>query len=125
MILRRDDGAEAILPSAVEDFARLCRIVQEETFRVMWPRIWRQFSEGLRVKFGELALSLAGVHREADLLAWYNLDDVLIQNGKLIIRSKRLRRAWQETALHLVANPHIFAALLLIGPPAVEEADEN
>ena len=125
LILRRDDGAEAILPSSVGDFTRLCRIVQEETFRVMWARTWPSFVEGMRVRFGELALSLAGIHREADLLAWYDLDDVLIQNGKITIRSKRLRRAWQEVPLHSVGNPHIFAALLLVGPPALTDPDEE
>jgi hypothetical protein len=121
LILRREDGAEAILPSTVNEFTRLCRIVQEETFRAMWPRVAARFADGLRVNFGELALSLAGIHREADLLAWYNLDDAIIQNGKLIIRSKRLHRAWQEVPLHSVTNPHVFAALLLIGPPEETE----
>ena len=124
LVLRREDGAEAILPSSIKDFSLLCRIVQMETFRAMWGRVWRQFADGIRVQFGAVSLSVAGVHRDGDLLPWYDLDDVIIQNGKVIIRSKRLRRSWLEVPLHSVANPHVFAALLLVGPPPVlEELD--
>lgn len=116
LILRRDDGTEAILPSAIGDFSRLCRTVQEETFREIWARVWPQFAEGSRVPFGDLAISIAGIHREADLLPWYDLDDALIQNSKLVLRSKRLRRSWLEAPLQNLPNPHVFAALLYVGP---------
>jgi hypothetical protein len=123
LTLRREDGAQAILPSTIDDFTRLCQSVQEETFRVMWPGVWARFTDGIRVRFGELSLSLAGIHRDGDLLAWYDLDDALVQNGKLVIRSKRHHRAWQEVPLHSVANPHVFAALLAVGPPATVEEE--
>jgi len=34
------------LPSSLNDFARLCRLVQEETFRSFWPKVWGDFLEG-------------------------------------------------------------------------------
>jgi hypothetical protein len=115
--IRRNDGAEAILPSSVGDFRRLCQIVQEETFRQLWPGVWSRFLDGKKIMFGELSLSLAGVGSEGELLPWYELEDALIRNGKLIIRARRSGKAWFEMPLHNLPNPHIFAALLIAGPP--------
>jgi hypothetical protein len=121
LTLRREDGAEAILPSSVEDFPRLCRVVQEETFRAAWPKVWARFVAGKRVKFGELSLSLGGVHRDGDFLPWDDLDDALVQNGKLLIRARDQHRAWAEVLLPMVINPHVFVALLITGPPLVPD----
>lgn len=125
LVLRREDGAEAILPSAITDFAGLCKLVQEETFRVMWPSIWTQFMDGSRVRFGDIALSVGGIHRDGDFLPWYELDDALVQNGKLVIRSLKLHRPWMEIALHSVINPHVFVALLIVGPKRLAELNNE
>jgi hypothetical protein len=123
LTLRRFDGAEAILPSSLSEFPNLCQIVQEESFQVMWPRVWEQFLAGKRTKFGVLSISLDGIHRDGDFLPWYELDDALVQNGKLIIRSRVLRKPWIELPLQNVLNPHLFVALLIIGPPKVREVE--
>lgn len=117
LILRREDGAEAILPSSLSEFRRLCQVVQEETFRAMWVKVWDQFLDGQRVRFGSVALSLGGIHRDDDFLPWYELDDAIVQKGKLVIRSRRLFKSWIEVPLHSVVNPHVFVALLITGPP--------
>jgi hypothetical protein len=123
LIIRREDAAEAILPSSVGEFRRLCQVVQEETFRLMWPKVWARFIDGSRVKFGDLALSLAGISRDGDLLPWYELEDALVQNGKLVIRARRMHKPWLEVALHNLPNPHVFAALLIAGPQHARDAN--
>lgn len=118
VILRRADGAEATVPSSFDDFPRLCQVVQEQTFRVMWPEAWARFVEGKRVKFGAVALSLAGAHRDGDYLPWPEVADAQVVNGKLQIFSRALRRPWADVPLHLVGNPHVFVAMLILGPPS-------
>jgi hypothetical protein len=113
--LRRQDGTEAILPSSVGNFRRLCQVVQEESFRAMWPKVWARYSAGEPVKFGDLSLNLAGIVGDGDLLPWSELDDAIIENGKLIIRARQTRKSWLEVPLHAVPNPHVFAALLICG----------
>lgn len=124
IVLRRDDGAEAILPSSLHEFKRLSQVVQEETFMVMWPKAWSRFLEGKRVKFGDLSISLGGLHRDGSFLAWHEIEDTLIKNGKVIIRSRLQHRSWLELPLHLVVNPHVFVALLITGPPLIPEVEE-
>jgi hypothetical protein len=121
LALRRNDGAEAILPSSLGEFSRLCRTVQEETFRTIWPRVWSSFVAGNRIGFGDISVSLDGVHRDSSFLAWHLLDDVQTQNGKLILRAVEKRRPWVELPLQNVSNPHVFVALLIVGPPRVPE----
>jgi len=125
LTLLRNDSADAILPSAVGGFMRLCQVVQEETFRAMWPAVWERFRSGMRVKFDNISISLAGVHRDADILAWYDLEDALIQNGKLMLKSRRSPRVWLDVPLQSIPNPHVFAALLLVGPMAIPESEED
>jgi hypothetical protein len=122
LILRRKDGAEATFPSSFDDFPRLCQSVQEQSFRVIWPEVWSRFAAGKRIRFGAISISLAGVHREGDFLPWLELEDTLIVTGKVQIRSKLLRRSWAEVPLNLVVNPHVFVALLIIGPTYGDEA---
>jgi len=121
LVLRRADDAEAILPSSLHEFARLCQIVQEESFRTFWPEAWQRFVDGKRVKFGPLALSLGGIHREGDFLPWDELDDAVVLNGKLIVRSNIMHRSWAELPLAEVINPHVFVAMLITGPPLVPD----
>jgi len=123
--LIRNDAAEATLPSSLAGFMRLCQVVQEQTFRAKWPAIWERFLSGSRVAFRTVSISLAGVHRDADILPWYELDDALIQNGKLIIKSRRTSKPWLDVPLQTVPNPHVFAALLLIGPSAVPDPEDD
>ena len=120
-------AAEAILPSSVGEFRRLCQLVQEETFRLMWPRVWGRFTDGKRVNFGDVSLSLSGIARDGDLLPWYDLEDALIQNGKLIIRSKRrTRKPWLEVPLNTLAKSCTCSRRLLIaGPRAHDEEDDG
>jgi hypothetical protein len=121
--LKRNDGAEAILPSSLGEFSRLCRTVQEETFRALWPDVWSSFIGGNRIAFGEISVSLDGVHRDSSLLSWHLLDDVQTQNGKLSVRALDKRRPWVELPLQNVSNPHVFVALLIVGPPRLSEVE--
>jgi hypothetical protein len=122
LTLARVDGAVAILPSSLSGFDDLCRATQEQTFRVMWPDAWSLFSQGMRVPFGALAISSVGLHRDGDLLTWDQLEDVVIENGKLVIHARRDHGAWAQLPLNGIRNPHVMAALLFVGQtPRVDE----
>ncbi len=118
VVLRRNDGVEAILPSSLFDFRRLCRIAQVNTFRALWPNVWAQFLDGRQVEFGSLSLSVDGIHFDKVFLGWHDLEDALVQIGKLIVRSRRQHRPWASLPLQGVSNPHVLAALLIAGPTA-------
>ena len=117
MAVRRDDGSEAVLPSSLTDFAALHRLVQEETFRRLWPAVWRRFAEGGPVEFGDFILSRRGVHKGADLLAWADVDEVGSNAGRVTIKARGRWRAWSETPVHRVPNPHLLLTLIRMGPP--------
>jgi hypothetical protein len=121
LTLRRLDGVQSILPSSLTEFTRLCRLVQEESFRSLWPNASARFLAGDPVAFGEISLSLAGIHREGSFLPWHELDDALVLNGKLVIRSRVHRRPWLDLPLHNVMNPHLFVAMLIMGPALIKE----
>jgi len=122
LILRRMDAADAILPSSISNYAKLCQAVQEETFRVMWPEAWNRFLEGKRVHFGPLAASFSGLHRDSEFLDWAELEDVQISTGRLKIRSRLLKRPWIEVPLENVDNPHVLIALMIRAPIEVRRA---
>ena len=110
--LRREDGSEAILPTSLEDFPELLRIVQDETFRVLWPKMTARLAEGKKVHFGLISIGASGIYFRDERLRWRDLEDNLIANGKLVVRTYGMARPWVEIPLHFVMNPHLFVALV-------------
>jgi Family of unknown function (DUF6585) len=109
--LRREDGSEAILPTSLENFHELLRIVQHETFRVLWPKMIYRQAQGRKVHFGLISVGSAGIFFRDERLPWRDFDDVLIANGKLVVRVFGMVKPWIEIPLQFVMNPHLLIAL--------------
>ncbi len=109
--LRREDGSEAILPTSLEHFDQLLKIVQHETFRVLWPTMIGRLAQGRKVHFGLISVGASGIYFGDERLHWRDLEDHYIANGKLTVRAHGMTRPWVEIPLHFVMNPHLFLAL--------------
>lgn len=110
--LRREDGSEAILPTSLEHFELLVKIVQQETFQVHWPKMLARLGQGKRVFFGLVSIGASGIYFRDERLHWRDLDDYLIARGKLIIRAFGMVKPWVEMPLHMLMSPHLFIALV-------------
>jgi hypothetical protein len=110
--LRREDGSEAILPTSLEHFQELLRIVQHETFRVLWPKMMYRLAQGRKVHFGLISVGMSGIFFRDERLPWRDFDDILIANGKLVLRVYGMMKPWVEIPLQFVMNPHLLLALV-------------
>ena len=121
MQLPRFDGTTAILPTALSEFDELNRLVQEEHFRASWTRAWSEFIAGKELEFGDWMLSLRGLWKNDDRLKWKDFQLASVDSGKIVIRAHGKWRPWAESPLYQLPNPHLFLAIIEMGPPPRSE----
>jgi hypothetical protein len=113
----RFDGITAILPTALNHFDDLNRIVQEEQFQALWALLRDDFIAGKEIKFGEWMVNLEGLWKNNERLKWQEFQLASVDSGKVVIRAQGKWRPWAETPLYLLPNPHLFLAMIEMGPP--------
>jgi hypothetical protein len=126
--LIRQDDVSGLFPSSLDNYEEVSRLLQEETFRVLWPPLWERFRSGEAIIFGDLTISWGGVHKGSDLLPWPDFHEAKVVNGKLALSQEGKWRAFTEIPLTQVPNPHLLFTLLNVGRPIVaveEESDED
>jgi hypothetical protein len=110
--LVRADGQEASFGPALADFPALAEEVQRRTFANLWPRFWDRFRAGEVVPFGALELSPAGIRHEKKLLAWRDLKELTIAQGRLTIKQDGRWLPWALLQVPTIPNPHVLFALV-------------
>jgi hypothetical protein len=113
LTLAREDGVEAQFSAALTDYSRLAEEVQKRTFAVLWPPIWRRFLTGVPIAFGDLEVSLAGIHHAGKIIRWADVKEMTVLQG--ILRIKQGKK-WFPMVLmpdvFAIPNPHILFALV-------------
>jgi hypothetical protein len=107
----RADGAEAHFSAVLSDFTQLAQEVQRRTFEIRWPQVWERFLSGMPVVFGDLELSLRGIHHVGKQIRWSDVKELTILQG--IFRIKQKGKWYPSVLLDIFAvpNPHILFAL--------------
>jgi hypothetical protein len=123
VVLHREDGSSAYFPSSLENYSELTEKIQRETFLRLWPALWKDFSEGVTVFFGELGISWSGLVKHDDQLPWLAFGGAKIVNGRVIISRNGKWRAWHEVAVQEIENPHLLMALLKAGQPLLNQPE--
>jgi hypothetical protein len=112
MTIARKDGEEAQFSAALGDFTGLAEEIQKRTFTARWPSIWKRFLSGSAIEFGELELSLAGIHHAGKIIPWSEAKELTVHQGKLRLKQgKKWFRAVIAEDFFAVTNPHILFAL--------------
>jgi hypothetical protein len=124
--LVRHDGVSGYFPSSIEGYDEaLSRMLQEETFRVLWPRIWERYRAADALTFGDITVSWGGIHKGSDLLPWSEFLEAKIASSKVVIGRVGKWRPFAEVPIASVPNPHLLFTLLTVGKPTVAVADED
>jgi hypothetical protein len=117
--VQREDGTSAYFPSSLEDYPELGERIQSETFARLWPKLWRDFSEGKTIEFGDIEIDRSGLTKDQDRLPWNAFGGAKVVNGRLVISRLGRWRAWHEEAIQGVDNPHLLMAMLRAGQPTL------
>lgn len=123
--LTRADGEQVSLTSTLDGFFQLSRRVQEETSRRMFPARWSELLNGATVSFGAIQCSGRGIVFRTKVLPWRELDSVMRDADKLVMRSTKKKRAWAKCEPKEIINLHVLmeitaAARLALGPDGTQ-----
>ncbi len=107
----REDGVEAQLSAALTDYSQLAKEVQRRTFDVHWQHTWEKFLSGKPIAFGDLELSLRGVHFISKHIRWSDVKEITILQGILRIKQKGKWYPAIQLDIFAIPNPHLLFAL--------------
>lgn len=108
--LTRGDLEEATLTSTLTDFAELGQRVQQETYRRLFPKYWRDFQEGL-ITFGSVTCDLHAITVGKKSLRWSRVQSVERVADKLEIKQKEKKKAWAKVDLNAIVNLHVLLGI--------------
>lgn len=112
LTIAREDGIEAQFGPALSEYDRLAEEVQKRTFTVLWPLVWNRFRSGEPVEFDDLEFTSVGIRHEKKKLAWKDVKDVTVAQGKLTVKQQGKWLPWAIMDVKGVPNPHVLFALI-------------
>ena len=83
LTLTRMDGEQASLPSTLDDFPDLGRLVQAETYRRLFPTMWADLRGGRAIEFGPIDCNHLGIAKQKQILPWPEVADLARTADKL------------------------------------------
>lgn len=112
LTVRGADAAEAHFGPALADYARLAEEVQRRTFPFLWADVWGRFRDDRMVAFGDIEANRLGLHHAGKLLAWHEVKEVVVAQGKLTVKAVGRWLPWAVKDGGTVPNPHVLFALV-------------
>ena len=107
----RTDGVDVHFGPALSEYAALAEDVQKRTFATLWPGVRDRFRDGERIVFGEVEADAAGLRHGGKLLAWREVKELAVAQGKLCIKQTGKWLPWALVSVGEVPNPHLLFAL--------------
>lgn len=124
--IRRTDGAEVTLTSALADYAGLAERVMRATFAEQWPAARATYRAGGTVRFGEFAVGGAGLtFRDQPALPWSELKSVSVSQKMVSVTRNTGWMPWAVRDLQEVPNPHVMFALIAEARRSGGEGEEK
>lgn len=111
LTVAREDGLVVHFGPVLTDYDLLAEEVQKRTFTVIWPLVWNGLLEGKVIAFGDLEVSRIGVRHAGKFLAWSDLKEISIAQGKLSIKQGGKWLPWLVLDVSSIPNPHVLFAL--------------
>jgi len=109
-VLVRSDNERIRFGNDFPRIGELWVIVQEETFKHLWPAYVAAFSGGEKLFFGALRAERGGLHKRSEFLPWSAVKSIDIDDlGQLLIRTGIY--TWLADAAGEYANIHVLRAL--------------
>jgi hypothetical protein len=109
-VLMRSDSQCVRLPGNFPRIDELWVIVQEETFKHLWPMCLASFCAGDKIFFGALCADRQGLHKGGELLPWSAVKSIEIDElGQLLVRTGIY--TWLADAAGEYPNVHVLRAL--------------
>jgi hypothetical protein len=109
--IRRVDGAVAEVTELMAGSEELSRMIQERTFRLLWPPVWEQIMKGDDCSFGPFRVSRAGLTDDREELVRWDQIRSIRTDWTVQIRKTGRWRPWRTARISRIHNPHIFLAL--------------
>ncbi len=130
--LIRKDEERAFIPEQISESSELCRLIQEKTFELAWPRALKRLQDNDECEFGLIGLSQEGLISDKDstgtvkskLLRWEEIGTIKTENS-LQINKKKSWRPWVAINLWNLQNPHVFFALIATKNEWIEENEHD
>lgn len=119
--LQREDGTFFGDNSFTIDYAKVVKVIKQETLRHLWPVVMETYRSGLPVTFGELAVSWEGIHNANRLLTWPEVGTIF-WGGNVIITTKihwEWSLLWEKHKLSSMFAAWGWAVVLLKETPNV------
>jgi hypothetical protein len=127
LMVKRADGTEAKLSSALADYPELAERVQQGTFALLWPKAFADLKSGKAVEFGNLIAEPGGLRAGKLFLAWADMKEMTVANKNLTVKRKGGWLPWATREVSTLSNPHVLFALYaeMTDTPAATEDDED
>ncbi len=111
LTLTRTDGEQASLPSTLDDFPDLGRLVQSETYRRLFPTMWTDLRGGRAIEFGPIDCNHLGIANQKQILPWPEVADLSRTGDKLEVKRVGKKKPWTKFDFHDVHNPHVLMGI--------------
>ena len=111
LFLDRRDGRQFVFNESLSRFPSFCRLVREQTLRHMLPLALQAYETGATIGFGDVSISLEGIHYSGDMLPWDLFERAETSKGRLFLYSRNGRKSFVRVELSRVPNAHVLVAL--------------
>jgi hypothetical protein len=105
-------GDKLNLDNQLDDIERLGDTVVQRTAEIILPKVFEAFAAGREVAFGDLAVSESGVRYKKKRLPWCDIDNVDVDNGRLVFQKKGKYFDWVNVPVATFPNFAVFTCLI-------------
>jgi len=112
--ITRDDGAELTMKGESRFSGEvwvLGELIEREISKVRLPRAVTAIREGKRLDFGPLSVDQDAVFDGQDTLLWREVEDIRVEEGRLVIRRVGGWFAWSKTHAHKIPDLQVLFTL--------------
>jgi len=106
--LHRPDGATATLTQFYAEPERWGAAIQSEVTRAQLSSVMDLLRRGGTARFGDLALAQGGIANTREALAWGEVEQIVVDQGMLVVRKTGKKLAWSRTPAQQVPNLHLL-----------------
>ena len=112
--IRRVDGKTFVMTEELSNLALLGERLEDEVTRCLLPRAITTYKTGAALHFGDIAVMPQGIsaRRGDKLLAWNEVENVVLKDATMRIRRKGELRDWETMSIAEVPNANVFKGVV-------------
>lgn len=131
-LLLRRDGSVLAIERSYQDFKELGKAIEDEVTRHLLPEALAVYQTGGAVSFGAMQVSSQGIsvqkQNELKTLLWSEFNGYKVYDGRVNIKKRAGRLAWETLLISQVPNLCVLLALtqhITNEPTPAEHSNEN